>query len=159
MKIIEYDEKYDENIKDLLVELQEYIVSIDKDKYNIITKDFKEMNFKKTMKEVNEKEGKIFLASENNFIIGLIIGVINNELEKTYEFSAPKRGRITELIVSKNNRTKGIGKALLNEMENYFKNIGCKAILIGIFSYNEIGKNFYYKNNYSDRFVEVMKKI
>ncbi len=31
MKIIEYEDKYLEDIKDLLVELEEYIVSIDKD--------------------------------------------------------------------------------------------------------------------------------
>ena len=30
MEIINYDSKYDEQIKDLLVELQEYVVSIDK---------------------------------------------------------------------------------------------------------------------------------
>lgn len=31
MKVIEYQDKYLEDIKDLLVELEEYIVSIDKD--------------------------------------------------------------------------------------------------------------------------------
>ena len=31
MKIIEYEEKYLEDVKDLLVELEEYIISIDKD--------------------------------------------------------------------------------------------------------------------------------
>lgn len=31
MKIIEYEDKYLEDVKDLLVELEEYIVSIDKD--------------------------------------------------------------------------------------------------------------------------------
>ena len=31
MKIVEYSDKYLEDVKDLLVELEEYIVSIDKD--------------------------------------------------------------------------------------------------------------------------------
>ena len=31
MKIIEYEEKYLEDVRDLLTELEEYIVSIDKD--------------------------------------------------------------------------------------------------------------------------------
>ena len=31
MKIIEYNNKYLENVKDLLVELEEYVISIDKD--------------------------------------------------------------------------------------------------------------------------------
>ena len=31
LKIIEYNEKYLEDVRDLLVELEEYIISIDKD--------------------------------------------------------------------------------------------------------------------------------
>ena len=34
MKIIEYEDKYLEDVKDLLVELEEYIVSIDKDAFD-----------------------------------------------------------------------------------------------------------------------------
>ena len=35
MKIIEYEDKYLEDVKDLLVELEEYIVSIDKDAFDL----------------------------------------------------------------------------------------------------------------------------
>ena len=56
--IIDYKPEYDENIKDLLEELQAYIVSIDKEKYNIITPDFRESYFKDTMEEVNKNEGE-----------------------------------------------------------------------------------------------------
>lgn len=105
MEIIEYEGKYNEEMKKLLVELQEYIASIDQEGYNIITKEYKEDYFKKTMEEVYKYEGKIFLAKEENKIIGLLISVINNEEEKTYDFKVPKRGRITELIVSKDYRS------------------------------------------------------
>ena len=36
MKIIEYEYKYLEDVKDLLVELEEYIVSIDKDNLDLV---------------------------------------------------------------------------------------------------------------------------
>ncbi len=49
--VIEYTSKYDEEIKDLLIELQEYIVSIDKEKYNIITSNFREEYLKKLRKK------------------------------------------------------------------------------------------------------------
>ena len=49
--IIEYDKKYDEPIKDLLVELQEYIQNIDLEGYNILTDEFRELYFLKTMNE------------------------------------------------------------------------------------------------------------
>ena len=39
--IIEYDSMYDEDIKDLLVELQKHISDIDKEGYNILTDDYR----------------------------------------------------------------------------------------------------------------------
>ena len=154
MQIIEYNSKYDEQIKTLLVELQEYIAQIDKEGYNI-----KELYFQKTMEEINSCNGKIFLASQNEKIVGLIIGVVNNEEENSYDFKAPKRGRITELIVSQKYRTSGIGQILLNKMEEYLKNIGCKAILIECFGYNTNALKFYQKNGYFNRAIEMMKKL
>ena len=50
--IIEYDKKYDEQIKDLLVELQEHIQNIDLEGYNILTDEFRESYFSKTMDEI-----------------------------------------------------------------------------------------------------------
>lgn len=159
LKIVNYSNRYDESIKDLLVELQEYIVGIDREKYNILTEEYREKYFEKTMKEVNEYEGKIFLATEDEKVIGLIIGLINNEEENTYDFKAPKRGRVTELVVSKEYRANGIGKELLNKMESYFKEVGCQGVLIDVFAYNENAQKFYAENGYFSRSIEVMKKI
>lgn len=156
--IIEYNSKYDEEVKDLLVELQEYIAMIDKEKYNILTPKYREESFKDNLEEIEEKQGKMFLASINNEIVGFIIGIII-PAENSYEFKAPKGGKITELIVSKKCRAKGIGQALLNKMEEYFKNLDCKRILIEVFEYNEAAKSFYDKNKYFNRCRDIMKKI
>ena len=157
--IIEYNSQYDEEIKDLLVELQDYIVSIDKEKYNIITKDFREKYFEKTMEEIKRYNGKMLLYQENQKIIGLIVGLINNEDTFEYDFKSPKRGRITELIVSRNYRGKEYGKILLNSMEKDLLNKGCKDILIGVFGYNENAIKFYEKNGYHPRMMDMTKKI
>ena len=157
--IIEYNSKYNEEIKDLLVELQEHIVNIDKLKYNIITDKYREDYFKETMNEVTKYQGKIYLYQEDNRIIALIIGLINNEEEHQSGFTCPKRGRITELVVSKNTRSKGIGTLLLNKMTEYLKNENCKDILIGVFGYNEQAIKFYEKNGYHTRMIEMTKKI
>ncbi len=90
--------------------MQEYIAKIDREKYNILTKEYREKYFLKTTNEINNLEGKMFLAIESNNVIGLIVGVINNENEKTYDFAAPKRGRITELIVTKKREVMGLVK-------------------------------------------------
>ena len=155
--IIEYESKYDEDIKDLLVELQEHIVSIDKEKFNILTDEYREKYFLDTMNEVKEKNGKIFIYIEEDRAIGLVIGFINNEEESSYDFKCPKRGRISELIVSKNVRSKGIGKLLLNKMEDYLNNLGCKNILIEVFAYNSKALDFYEREGYHLRMTEVIK--
>ena len=153
--IIEYDEKYKEEVKDLL---QEYIISIDKEKYNIITKEYRDNYFNKTMDEIYKYEGKMYLYKDNDKIIGLMVGLINNLEESTYDFKCPKRGRITELVVSKHYRKSGVGSILLHSMEDYLKSVGCKDILLGVFAYNENAIKFYEKNGYHIRMLDMTKK-
>ena len=40
MEVVEYEEKYLEDVRDLLVELEEYIISIDEDYLDHIHKDY-----------------------------------------------------------------------------------------------------------------------
>ena len=42
MKIIEYEDKYIEDVRNLLVELEEYLVSIDEDNLDTVGKDYRE---------------------------------------------------------------------------------------------------------------------
>ncbi len=157
--IIEYNNQYDEEIKDLLVELQEYIASIDIEKYNIIGENFKEKYFNKTIEEIEKYKGKMLLYKENNKIVGLILGLINNEETLEYDFRSPKRGRITELVISKKYRKKGYGKILLNYMEKYLLDIGCKDVLLEVFAYNENAIKFYKENGYHNRVIDMTKKL
>ena len=64
-----------------------------------------------------------------------------------------------KLIVNKNTRSKGVGRKLLKKQEEYFENQNCKTINIDVFGYNDIGKNFYFKNGYHTRMITVSKKI
>ena len=157
--IVEYNNQYEEEVKDLFVELQEYIASIDKEKYSIITEGYREKYFKKTIEEVKKCNGKIVLFSENNKIVGLVVGLINNVETFEYDLKVPKRGRITELIVSNNYRKKGYGKKLLNYMEQYLNDNGCEDILLGVFGYNENAIQFYEQNDYHMRTIDMTKKI
>lgn len=151
--VLEYDEKYDDDIKDLLVELQEYIQNIDIEGYNILQKNYRKLYFEKVLNDVKNYKGKIFLYEEDN----KIVGIVNNDEIETYDFKAPKRGRITELVISKNVRSKGIGTVLLKYMEDYLKSIGCKDILIGVFAYNDNAVKFYRKNGYHVRMIDMIK--
>ena len=117
--IVEYSSEYDEQIKELLVELQEYLVNIDKEGYNVVGDGYKEKYFEKTMEEIKTNNGKILLYKDEEKIVGLIVGIVNNDETNRYDFKAPKRGRITELVVTQEYRGNHVGKQLLNNMKNY----------------------------------------
>lgn len=159
MEVIEYLEKYDEQVKDLLVDLQENIVQLDREGYNILTSEYRQKYFDKMMSEVKKYQGKVFLALEKDQVLGLIVGIINNENESTYDFVAPKRGRITELVISKKFRSRGIGTILLDQMEAYLKQVGCEGVLLDVFGYNEKALAFYIEKGYFTRSIELMKKL
>ena len=158
--IIEYDSKYDEQIKDLLVELQNYLIDIDNWHTQLMLPNYREDNFKLDMDMVKNNDGKIFLAIENDLIIGLIMGIVEkkDEIDKLTNDCA-KTGNVIELIVKSDIRGNGIGKDLLEKIENYFKSINCKRINIEVFGPNEKGLNFYKKNGYIIRDMIVSKKI
>jgi ribosomal protein S18 acetylase RimI-like enzyme len=160
MKITEYEEKYIEDVKELLVELEEYIISIDKDELDHLHPEYREKMAKIDLEEINNNNGKCYLAIENDKVIGLIMGCIPQYDEFDYlDYKCPKRGEITELIVTRKTRSKGVGQLLINKIEEYFKNQNCEYVVVDVFSYNEIGKNFYSKNNYHPRMETRIKKI
>ena len=160
MKIIEYDSIYDEQIKDLLVDLQNYLIDIDDWHTQILPNNYRDDYFEMDLELINKQDGKIFLAIENDKIIGLVLGVVNlnDEIDKLTNDCA-KTGNVLELIVKNSSRGHGIGKSLLNEIETYFKNINCKRINIEVFGPNKSALNFYLKNDYTIRDYIVSKKI
>lgn len=160
MEIIEYNPKYDNQIKDLLVELQNYLVDIDDWHTQIMKPEYRESYFKMDMDKVKNQNGKIYLAIENKSVIGLIIGIVDekDEIDKLTNDCA-KTGSIIELIVNHNLRGNGVGKMLLEKLEQYFKNINCKRINIEVFGPNKSALNFYTKNDYTIRDIIVSKKL
>ena len=160
MKIIEYKDKYLEDVRDLLTELEKYIISIDKDELDQIHPEYHEKMALVDLKDINENSGKCFLAIKNNKAIGLIMGKIPSYDEYDYlDYKCPKRGIITELIVTSKIRSKGIGKALIEKMEKYFKSNDCEYVLVDVFAYNENAINFYYKRGYHARMYTDIKKL
>ena len=160
MKIIEYEEKYLEDVKDLLVELEEYILSIDKDNLDQLHPQYRDKMAILDLEEVEKYSGKCYLAIENEKAIGLIMGYIIEYDKYDYlDYKCPKSGEISELIVTKKIRSTGVGKLLMSKMEEYFKSMNCEYIHVDVFGYNESGINFYEKSGYHTRMLNMIKKI
>lgn len=160
MKIIEYEDKYLEDVRDLLVELEEYIVSIDKDGLDQVGECYREKMALIDLDEVSKNSGKCYIVVEDNRAIGLIMGCIFSYDEKDYlDYKCPKRGEITELVVSQKARSQGIGKALMEQMEKYFKSLECEYVLLDVFAYNTNAIKFYEREGYHSRMYKEIKKI
>ena len=66
MEIIEYEEKYLEDVRDLLLELEEYIVSIDKDNLDHVHPEYRDKMAILDLEEVKKNNGKCYLAVIDN---------------------------------------------------------------------------------------------
>ena len=160
MKIIEYENKYLEDVRNLLTELEEYIVSIDKDELDQVHPEYHEKMALVDLEEVKNNNGMCYLAVDNDRAIGLIMGTIPPYDEYDYlDYKCPKRGIITELIVTSKIRSKGVGQALMEKMEEYFISNDCEYVLVDVFAYNENAIKFYDKKGYHPRMYNDIKKL
>ena len=76
MKIIEYEDKYLEEVKDLLVELEEYILSIDEDNLDQLHSEYRDKMAMLDLEEVKNNNGKCYLPIDNDVVVGLIMGCL-----------------------------------------------------------------------------------
>ena len=160
MKIIEFTNEYLDDIRGLLVELGEYIVSIDKDNLEQVHEDYYEKMALIDLEKVIKYDGKCFIAIHDDKVVGLIMGIIRQYEEQDYlDYKCPKEGEIIELIVTKKIRSNGIGQALMNKIEEYFKSVGCEYVIVDVFAYNETAINFYGKKGYHPRMYTDIKKL
>lgn len=160
MQIIEYEDKFLDDVKNLLLELEEYIIKIDEDGLDQLHSEYKDKMALLDLKTIKDNNGKCYLAIQNNMVIGLIMGYVRAYDEFDYlDYKCPKSGVISEFIVSEKVRSKGIGKQLINKMEEYFKSINCEYILLECFAYNKSAINFYKNQGYHTRTLVNIKKL
>lgn len=158
--IKEYDDKYLEDIKDLLVELEEYIVSVDEDNLDRLHNDYRDKMALIDLELINKNNGKCYIALDNDKVVGLIMGIISKHDEYDYlDYKCPKRGEVMELVVSSKARHNEIGQQLINAMEDYFLFQECEYVLVDVFAYNDTAIKFYSKNGYHPRIITNIKKI
>lgn len=102
--------------------------------------------------EIFERIYKLKLNDENSYYIiaiedNKIIGVLTSELQVKLH-RAKKQSFIEDLIVDKDHRSKGVGKALLENAVEYAKNNDCEVIELTSYIKNENAHKFYENNNF-----------
>lgn len=142
MKIIEYEDKYLEDVKDLLVELEEYILTIDKDNLDQLHPEYRDKMAILDLEEVNNNNGKCYLAVENNKVVGLIMGYVRTYDEYDYlDYKCP-------IMVNPNYIGNGYQRQMMKILDEYCKSINKKYIFTKVCSDNVYSLNNMLKDNY-----------
>ena len=87
---------------------------------------------------------------------GKILGCISLHVIKLFHLEG-NIGRITSLVVSPNNRGKGVGKALIEAADTFFKKMGCVRAEVTSADYRQGAHIFYQSHGYvldSRRFIK-----
>lgn len=106
-------------------------------------------------KAVQENNIKIYIALEDNLVMGFISGTI---MDCFLSISSTKKiGYIEAAYVIQSHRNNKIMEKLEELLVDYFKNQGLKHIELNVLTTNLVGKHFWKKRNYNI-FREQMRK-
>ena len=160
IKITDYNDQYIESIRDLMLQLETYLVSIDQDHLEVVSPRYREEMILHDLAEVKEHAGAAFVALKDGRTIGFISGITRSYSDIDHlDYKCPKCGVITELIIDESTRGNGVGTALIQRMEHYFLSVGCETMIVDVFEYNETAKKFYAQCGYHPRMVSMIKKL
>lgn len=160
MVIREYTIKDKEAIISAQYRFQGYLAEIDDLKLLRCNPGYGESYTEDMLKKVKEQGGKVFVAEDNKKVVGFVAGIIDEQSEiDKLGHKVMKYGDILDLFVEEEFRGTGIGKELMSEMEKYFRNQNCEAIMIGVFGPNQKARKFYEQLGYIDRDYRVQKLL
>ena len=110
--------------------------------------------------KVKKQDGAIFVAQDENRIIGCIIVVVVkiSKLDQL-SFAVSQMGRILELFIYEKYRRRGAGRLLMNKAEEYLRMKKCEFIRIEVFEPNTRAHTFYQSLGYADRLRDMIKQI
>lgn len=160
MQIVKYEDKYIEQVRDLLVQLEEYLVSVDQDHLDMVGPEYREKMILHDLAVVAENHGAAFVALNVKSVVGFVAGIVRPYTEADrLDYKCPKCGIITELVVDESKRGNGIGRSLIQRMEQYFTRLGCETMTVDVFAYNGNAKRFYAQCGYHPRMISMMKVL
>lgn len=109
------------------------------------------------IKSINQKEPNILVAKIDGELVGFITFEENSE--SYFDTKINNFGEVIELFVKEDNRSTGIGKKLMEEVEKYFSKKGLKYVKLQSSTYNKLALDFYKRIGYQNRQILLYKKI
>jgi ribosomal protein S18 acetylase RimI-like enzyme len=148
-----------EQIKDLLVELAEYLYPISQCRYSHPKPEYRDSYYGRLVDTYNKGLGTIFVAIDDGKIIGFTQGEVKvQSKEELLEFKPIVEGYMRDIYVRDEYRGQGIGEVLLGMLENFLKEKGCTQYELFVFATNP-AYNFYKKNGFKDQVYNMIKAL
>ena len=147
MKIIEATEKNIPEIVELWKELADHHSNIDS--FFTRRKSF-------ITELIKSEEAKIFIAIEDQKIIGYIVAKID---EYPPVYILEKYGAIYDMIVTLEQRKKGIGEKLWQSALKWFKSLNLERVELSIVPTNLESSSFWKKQGFQDYMYKLFIKI
>ena len=158
-EIMEFEEAHAERVKDLLVELQTHLASLDDRGVIVLKENYREDYFAYLMGEIEKHEGKMFLAKGAEGVVGFVVcKIFQGGGEQDITTSCPKIGFISDLVVTQKERGKGIGGALLTAAEKYFTERECVYTQLEVFAPNMNARRLYEKFGFETNCLYLSKR-
>lgn len=158
--IREYRKGERRKFSSLIMELQDYLVEIDFLKLARRLPQYEKSYIDRIFNKIKKYHGKIYFVEIDSEIVACVAGIIEKQSRNDLlESKSIKAGRVLELFVANKFRGKGMGRALMEKMEDYFRSQGCDSVFVNAFGPNIKARSFYESLRYQPRNVDFLKKI
>lgn len=137
-------------LEKLMEDFQKYLISIDPERKNIDGLGYGKLKVAEMIKDVTEKQGKIFVACKDVEVVGFGACIVEVPSKaQLLENPVLKYGSFIELFVDEKYRGAHIGKQIVQVMEDFLRDKGCDCIDLTVVSENDKAKKFYESNGYA----------
>ncbi len=153
IEIKEYSETNRKDLEKLFSELQSFERSLWPDRAEPTEKFIKKLT-DALLKEIEEKQGVLYLAFDNNYPCGFVGGYIEEDIENQKDYF-----RIDSLVVTEKYRGLRVGSNLVEKIELHARNVGQSKIGLGVLSGNVSAYKTYQKLGFKDYGIEMIKDL
>lgn len=144
MTISEYAPQYEDQVKDLLLELQIYLSALDVRGVLTVKDNYRDEYFRYIRNDAAVHHGKIFVAEKHGRAVGVVVcKIFQGGGESELTTTCPKIGFISDLAVTESERGCGIGKKLIAQAERFFADRRCEYTQLEVFAPNARAAELY----------------
>lgn len=155
-----FEERDRPQLATMFDDFQDHLVALDRRGLLRRESDYGARYLALALEEVVEGEGAFVVLTEGERIVGFVAGIVEKQSERDLLDQLPSRkGRVTELYLEADYRQRGFGKKLLTRMEQLLQEKGCDTVWIEVLADNPVAHEFYQRQGYQNRFVDLVKKL